>query len=88
MLLKVSGAAECVCVCLCLCASVCVAACCAQVCRWILNQMVREWGVTQELLPKQAPEAAETNRKRDDIEKREKEKEKENNQKKPEALLK
>ena len=42
--------------------------------------MVREWGVTQELLPKQAPEAAETNRKRDDIEKREKEKE--NNQKK------
>lgn len=63
-------------------AGVCVAACCVQVCRWILNQMVRGWGVTQEVLPKQAPEAAETNGKRDDIEKREKERETEKKQKK------
>lgn len=34
--------------------------------------MVGGWGVTQEVLPKQAPEAAETNGERDDIEKREK----------------
>lgn len=33
--------------------------------------MVRGWEVTQKVLPKQAPEAAETNGKRDDIEKRE-----------------
>lgn len=51
-----------------------VSACCAQVCRWILTQMVRGWEVMQEVLPKQAPGAAETNGKRDDIEKREKEK--------------
>lgn len=40
--------------------------------------MVRGWGVTQEILPKQAPEAAETNGKRDDIEKHEKKKQKKN----------
>lgn len=65
-----------------------VSACCAQVCRWILTQMVRGWEVMQEVLPKQAPDAAETNGKRDDIEKREKEKKgKEKNPQKTEAEL-
>lgn len=47
MLLKVSSAGE------------NAAACCAQV--YILNKMAGGWGVTQEVLPKQAPEAAEAN---------------------------
>lgn len=46
MLLKVSSAGE------------NAAACCAQVYRWILNKMAGGW---QEVLPKQAPEAAEAN---------------------------
>lgn len=49
MLLKVSSAGE------------NAAACCVQVYRWILNKMAGGWGVTQEVLPKQAPEAAEAN---------------------------
>lgn len=48
MLLKVNRADKCMSVCVC-------------ICRWILNQMIGGWGVTQEVLPKQAPEAAETN---------------------------
>lgn len=47
--------------------------------------MISGWGVTQEVLPKQAPEAAETNGKRDDIEKREKKERKK--KKKTEAEL-
>lgn len=61
---------------MCACVGVCVVACCAQVCKCLLNQMFRGWEVTQKVLPKQAPEAAETNRKRDDIEKHETEREK------------
>lgn len=54
----------------------CVASCYAQVCRWILNQMVRRMGSYARSLTQTGPWAAETNGKRDDIEKREKENEK------------
>jgi len=59
---------------------------CVAVCRWIQNQIVRGWGVTQKVLPKQAPEAVETDRRETTFKSVKKTKIKNNKKKK--ALLK
>lgn len=44
--------------------AVCMCVCVWYICWWRLNHIVRGWGVTQKVLPKQAPEAVETDRRK------------------------